>query len=79
MLQAAGNDGEVTPVSIRVYRHEAGTRYLDMTPALVLLVIGFMAMRYVSRGIGQVELLVMSGVGSALFYGLSIFLRRLGR
>ena len=42
-------------------------------------VIGFTAMRYVSRGIGQVELLVMSGVGSALFYGLSIFLRRLGR
>jgi hypothetical protein len=79
MLQAAGNDGEVTPASIRAYRHEAGTRYLDMTPALVLLVIGFMAMRYVSRGIGQVELLVMSGVGSALFYGLSIFLRRLGR
>ena len=40
MLQAAGNDGEVTPASIRAYRHEAGTRYLDMTPALVLLVIG---------------------------------------
>jgi hypothetical protein len=79
MLQAAGNDGEVTPASIRAYRHEAGTRYLDMTPALVLLVIGFMAMRYVSRGIGQVELLVMSGVGSALFYGLTFFLRRLGR
>ncbi len=38
-----------------------------------------MAMRYVSRGIGEVELLVMSGVTSALFYGLTIMLRRLSR
>jgi hypothetical protein len=79
MLQSATNDGEVTPASIRAYRHEAGTRYLDMTPVLVLAVIGFMAMRYVSRGIGEVELLVMSGVASALFYGLTMILRRLSR
>lgn len=79
MLLSATNDGEVTPASIRAYRHEAGTRYLDMTPALVLAVIGFMAMRYVSRGIGEVELLVMSGVASAFFYGLTIMLRRLSR
>ncbi|MCP4468827.1 MAG: ATP-binding protein [Halieaceae bacterium] len=79
MLLSATNDGEVTPVSIRAYRHEAGTSYLDMTPALVIAVIGFMAMRYVSRGIGEVELLVMSGVASALFYGLTMLLRRLGR
>lgn len=79
MLQAAGNDGEVTPASIRAYRHEAGTRYFDMTPLLVLVLIGFMAMRYVSRGIGEMELLVLSGVASALFYGLMLVLRRLGR
>jgi hypothetical protein len=79
MLRSATNDGEVTPASIRAYRHEAGTRYLDMTPVLVLAVIGFMAMRYVSRGLGEVELLVMSGVASALFYGLTIMLRRLSR
>jgi hypothetical protein len=30
-----------------------------MIPALVLLVIGFMTMRYVSRGIVEVERLVM--------------------
>jgi len=79
MLLSASNDGEVTPASIRAYRHEAGTRYLDMIPALVLALIGFMAMRYVSRGIGEVELPVMSGVASALFYGLTMMLRRLGR
>jgi hypothetical protein len=79
MLLSATNDGEVTPVSIRAYRHEAGTRYLDMTPVLVLIVMGFMAMRYISRGIGEVELLVLSGVASALFYGMTIMLRRLSR
>jgi hypothetical protein len=79
MLLSATNDGEVTPSSIRAYRHEAGTSYMDMTPALVLAVIGFMAMRYVSRGIGEIELLVMSGVASALFYGLTMMLRRLSR
>ncbi len=77
MLMSASNDGEITPASIRAYRHEAGTSYMDMTPVLVLVVMGFMAMRYVSRGIGEVELLVMSGVASALFYGLTIMLRRL--
>ena len=79
MVLSASNDGEVTPTSIRAYRHEAGTRYLDMTPALVLALIGFIAMRYVSRGVGEVKLLVMSGVASALFYGLTMMLRRLGR
>jgi hypothetical protein len=79
MLLSAGNDGEVTPANIRSYRHDAGTRYLDMTPVLVLIVMGFMAMRYISRGIGQVELLVLSGVASALFYGMTIMLRRLSR
>ena len=47
--------------------------------ALVLALIGFIAMRYVSRGVGEVKLLVMSGVASALFYGLTMMLRRLGR
>ena len=79
MLLSATNDGEVTPASIRAYRHEAGTSYVDMTPALVLIVMGFMAMRYISRGIGEVELLVLSGVASAMFYGMTIILRRLSR
>lgn len=45
MLLSATNDGEVTPASIRTFRHEAGTWYLDMTPALVITVMGFMTTR----------------------------------
>jgi hypothetical protein len=53
--------------------------YWDMTPLLILGSIGLMAARYVSRGIGETELLVLSGVGSALFWGLVFLVRRLGR
>jgi len=79
MLVAAANDGEVTPAKVRSYAHEAGVTYLDMTPVVILGAVVFMAMRYISRGISETELLVLSGVGSALFYGLSILMRRLAR
>ena len=79
MLTAATNDGEVTRASVRSYRHEAGTRYFDMMPVIVIGALGFMAMRYVSRGIGVVELYVLSGVATVLFYGLTYMLRKLGK
>ena len=79
MLTAATNDGEVTRASVRNYRHEAGTRYFDMMPVVIIGALGFMAMRYVSRGIGVVELYVLSGVATVLFYGLTYMLRKLGK
>jgi hypothetical protein len=69
MLEAATHDREVTRERLRDYQHEAAAVYWDMTPLLSIAVIAFMAMRYVSRGIGETELLVLSGVGSALFWG----------
>ena len=77
LLEHASKHPMIDCKDLRAYRHDAGVRYLDMTPALAVIIIGFMAMRYVSRGIGEVEMLVMSGVASAFFYGLSIILRRL--
>jgi len=41
--------------------------------------MGFMAMRYVSRGMGAVELYVLSGVATVQFYGLTYLLRKLGK
>ena len=77
MLTAATNDGEVTRAGVRSYRHEAGTRYVDMLPVIIIAALGFMAMRYVSRGMGAVELYVLSGVATVLFYGLTYMLRKL--
>ena len=79
MLVAATNDREVSRSCIRKYRHEAAAVYWDMTPLVMVLVIGFMALRYISRGIGETELLVLAGVGSSLFWGMMFVMRKLSR
>lgn len=79
MLEAAAREEEITPAMARGFAHEAGIRYMDMTPALILVIVVFMAMRYVSRGIGEVEMLVWSGVATALFTGIRFFMYRMSR
>ena len=76
MVQAATAEDEITPARACTFTHEAGIRYINMTPAVVVTV-GFMALRYISRGIGEVEMLVLSGVASALFMGLRFFMFRI--
>lgn len=63
----------VTRETIRHLHHEAAVTYLDMTPVLIIVAAGFMALRYVSRGLGMQELLVLAGVGTSLFYLLLYF------
>ncbi len=70
MLVAATNDGEVSCSRIREYRHEATALYWDMTTLIMVLVIGFMGLRYIRRGIGKTGLLMFAGVGSSLFCGM---------
>jgi hypothetical protein len=79
MLVAASNDGEVSRSKLRQYRHEAAAVYWDMTPLLIVLIIGFMALRYISRGIGETELMVLAGVASSLFWGMMFFMRKMSR
>lgn len=78
MLTAAAQDREVTRASVAGYRHEAAVTYLDMTPMLVIVVAAFMALRYIGRGAGLQELMVLAGVGSSLFWIVVFFARRMG-
>lgn len=78
MLQAASHDREVTRSRIRAYQHEAAAVYWDMTPLLVVALVAFTAMRYISRGMGLQELFVLAGVGSSLFWLVVFFVRRMG-
>jgi hypothetical protein len=78
MLTAAAQDRELTRARITGYRHEAAVTYLDMTPMLVIAVAAFMALRYISRGAGLQELMVLAGVGSSLFWMVVFFARRMG-
>jgi hypothetical protein len=70
MLVAAQKEREITPAMARGFAHEAGIQYVDMTPLLVLLVVIAMAARYISRGMNDTEMLVLSGVSTAVFMGL---------
>lgn len=73
MLDLTLVERTVTRQTLRTLSHEAAIRYLDMTPVLVILTVGFMAMRYISRGLDMKELMVMAGVGTSLFYLLLYF------
>ena len=42
-----------------------------------MVMIGFMAWRYISRGMSEIEAYVLSGVGSAVMFGLMFVLRQL--
>ncbi len=79
MLEAANSEDEITPAKVRAFSHEAGIRYLDMSPILVLVVVGFMVMKYVSRGVGEIEMYVMAGVSTALFMAIRFFMYRMRR
>ncbi len=70
MLEAAQKEREITPAMARGFAHEAGMQYVDMTPLVILLIVIAMAGRYISRGVGDTELLVLSGVATAIFMGL---------
>jgi len=79
MLEAAAKEPEITPAMARGFSHEAGIRYVDMTPLVILLIVAAMAMRYISRGFGLQEMLVVSGVATALFTGFRFFLWQMRR
>ena len=79
MLEAASSENEITPAKVRAFSHEAGIRYLDMSPVLMLVVVGFMVMKYVSRGVGEIEMYVMAGVSTALFMAIRFFMYRMSR
>lgn len=79
MLEAAAKEPEITPAMARAFSHEAGIRYVDMTPLVVLLLVVAIATRYISRGFGFQEMLVVSGVATALFTGVRFFLWQMRR
>ncbi len=77
MLELALVERSVNRATLRDISHEAARAYLDMTPALVIVVAGFMALRYVSRGVGAMELMVLAGVATSFMSVLLFFVRRL--
>jgi ABC-type dipeptide/oligopeptide/nickel transport system ATPase subunit len=52
-------------------------RYLDVTPLIVLVGVGFMVLRFVGLGTNNHALYIFSGIGAAIFLGVSRLLYNL--
>lgn len=74
MLESAAIEPEVTRATVRGFVHEAGINYVDMTPVVILLAAVIMAARYVGRGIGNVELTLLAGIGMGLLLVIRFFI-----
>ncbi len=63
---------------IRGLAHDAGVKGFSIAPGMLLIVAAFSIWRYVARGVGDQDGLIIGGVGSALFGVIWLFMRRLG-
>jgi len=77
MLEAAAAEAMVTRSTVRAFAYQAGVRYLDMTPTLVLGLMAVVAGRYIASGTNSNELYILSGIGIALFIGVRLLMFKL--
>jgi hypothetical protein len=63
---------------IRSLAHDAGVRGFSIAPGILILVAVFAAWRYVARGVGDQDGLIIGGIGTAVFSVIWLFLRRIG-
>lgn len=59
---------------IREMRHQAGVRYLDFTPVMIVSSALIIGTRYLAIGLGDTELYILAGMAAALFLSLRFFL-----
>jgi len=74
MLETAAAESEIDADNLRDFAQEAGLRYIDMTPSVILLLAGAVLARFIARGTGSTELYVLAGVGLAAGIVLRFFL-----
>jgi energy-coupling factor transporter ATP-binding protein EcfA2 len=77
IVEAAAAEGEITPAKVHGFGHEAGKTYLDMTPFVLFGMLGFMVLRYLSKGLSDVEMAVIAGIGMTLFAAARMLMSRL--
>lgn len=77
MMEQAGAMDEITPANATRFYHTAGETFFDLSPLLFVVVAVFVAMRFISRGMNDIEMLVLSGVASVLFMSLRFLMNRM--
>lgn len=63
---------------IRGLAHDAGVKGFSIAPGILILVAAFSVWRYVARGVGDQDGIIIGGIGSALFGVIWLFMRRMG-
>jgi len=74
MLDESAKERVIDKRKVRAMRHEAGVKYLDFTPVMLVAGAMIVATRYVAMGMGDKTLYVMAGIGAALFLSLRFFM-----
>ena len=60
-------------------RPKSEERYVDMTPVIFVIAALFMAVRFVSLGLDDQSMYILSGIAFAVLYGLRPFISKLMR
>jgi energy-coupling factor transporter ATP-binding protein EcfA2 len=74
MLDESGKERIIDKRKVREMRHEAGVKYLDFTPMVMILGALIVSMRYVGMGTGDKTLYILGGMGAALFLTFRYFI-----
>jgi energy-coupling factor transporter ATP-binding protein EcfA2 len=74
MLDESGKERIINKRKVREMRHEAGVKYLDFTPMVMILGALIVSMRYIGMGTGDKTLYIMGGMGAALFLTFRFFI-----
>ncbi len=74
MLEESSKERVIDKRTVRAMRHDAGVKYLDFTPMVMLLGALIVSMRYIGMGTGDKTLYIMGGMGAALFLTFKFFI-----
>ncbi len=73
MLEESSKERIIDKRKVREMRHDAGVKYLDFTPMVMILGALIVSMRYIGMGTGDKTLYIMGGMGAALFLTFRFF------
>ena len=74
MLHESSHERVITKQQVREMKHEAGVRYFDFTPIMLIVGALIVGARYVAIGTGNADLYVVAGMGAALFLTVRFFM-----
>jgi uncharacterized protein YneF (UPF0154 family) len=64
----------LTPESIRELTHQAGAKFIDLTPVFFIIGAVVIGLRFIALGLNSTELYILAGVSGGCFIGLRYFL-----